>query len=147
MTRFLTTRRAAILSLAALGLAGACGREPPKTLEPEGGYPPLVLEDRELIPAVDAMTVEPTPGGVIVTATGHMVPGYWDIGLVSPPGPRAVASEIQLEFRVRPPVVPEDAGSAPTQQVSAARYITDAELAGVRSITVSGATNSRTSRR
>ncbi|WP_138468666.1 hypothetical protein [Poseidonocella sp. HB161398] len=147
MTRILTTRRATLLSLAVLGLAGACGREPPKTLEPEGGYPPLVSDDRQLIGAVDSMTVEPTPGGVIVTATGRVIPGYWDIALAAPAGPRAVPDEIRLEFRVRPPLTPPPAGSSPTQQVSAARFISNPELAGVRMIIVEGATNNRSSRR
>ncbi|WP_145962780.1 hypothetical protein [Mangrovicoccus ximenensis] len=147
MTRMLTTRRAAILSLAALGLAGACGREPPKTLEPEGGYPVLRADDRALIQTVDTMSVEPTPGGIIVTATGRVPPGYWDIALVPPPGQRENPAEAVLEFRVRPPLETPAPGGVPSQQVTAAQFIPAPELAGVRSITVTGATNSRTSRR
>ncbi|MBE3637832.1 hypothetical protein [Mangrovicoccus algicola] len=147
MTRILTTRRTVLLSLSALGLTGACGRDSPNSLEPKGGYPNPTADGRELIPVVEEMSIEPTPGGVIVTATGRTLPGYWDVALVAPAGPRAVETEIRLEFRVRPPVNPVPAGAQPVHRVSVGRFISNAELAGVSSIAVSGATNSRSSRR
>ncbi len=120
----------------------------PDTLEPEGGYARLaVIDTRPLVPQVSAVRVEPTPGGVIVRATG-LAPtaGYWDAALVPQPAPEG-SREMQLEFRVRPPRTVT--GNAPTsaREIQAAHFLTNQDIDGVSRITVIGGVESRSSSR
>ena len=147
MSSHVTPRRTVLALLAGLSfLAAGCVPPPPTTLEPEGGYGPKIVDSRPLVPSLTGMDVSPTPGGVIVTASGMMVPGYWDVALVPETGDTA-ASEIRLEFRVRPPLPPPPDGAAATQPVQAGYFISNADLAGMRRITVIGADGSRSSNR
>lgn len=153
MTTKLSRRCFLGLALAAPFLASACsgrrwfGRTTPDTLEPEEGYVRAAFDNRPLIREITAMSVEPTPGGVVVHATGLAAStGYWDVDLVPLPVNAAAPDTLRLEFRVIPPVTPEP-GTIATRQVEAGHYVSNTRLDGIRTISVIGATNSRSSRR
>jgi hypothetical protein len=133
-----------LLLLAALTLASCTSwlRAPPAQIEPEGGYRPAPIDDRPLADQIIDVTVEPTPGGVIVSAKGlPPTQGYWNADLVkledSAPG------TVTYHFRMRPPLAAERVGSPLSREVVAGAYLSNTELAGVRQITVIGAQNSR----
>lgn len=145
------TRRAFILFALAGAVTGCSrsgGRREPETLEPEEGYGPQVVETRPLISQVTEMQIQKTPGGVIVKATGLADgQGYWDANLVAVPRDADASSELRLDFRVRPPVTPAPGGAVKTREIVVARTLTDKSLEGIRTITVVGALNTRSSRR
>lgn len=94
------------------------------------------------------MQVESNPGGAVIRATGLADgQGYWDAELVRAPSDEDTPSVLQLQFRVRPPLSPAPGGSQRSREITVAAYATDQDLEGIRSITVVGAQNSRTSRR
>lgn len=138
----------ALAALAILAVLGACG---PKyragTLEPEGGYPPSVVDDRTLVQQITALDVEPSPGGVIIRAQGlPPTQGWWNAGLVNVTDEKTPAGTLVYEFRARPPLGAAAAGSAQSRKIETAAYANNIELEGIRSITVKGAQNSRSAR-
>ncbi|SNT11032.1 hypothetical protein [Tropicimonas sediminicola] len=150
--------------IAALVLAGCQSRYNPgnwgwfggsrsaPTLEPRDGYEQNA-DFRPLVEQVVSMTVEQTPGGAIVTATGlPPTQGYWKADLVSTyqtvTGEVAAKDgEIRLEFRIVPPPTPTPASTARSREVTTALFLTDQTLRNVRQITVVGQANARSSRR
>ncbi|MFD0981389.1 hypothetical protein [Tropicimonas aquimaris] len=122
------------------------------TLEPEDGYDQNA-DLRPLVEQVVSMSVEQTPGGAIVTATGlPPTQGYWKADLVSAyeTVTGAVASkdgEIRLEFRIVAPPTPKPVGAARSREVTTALFLTDQTLRNVRQITVVGQANARSSSR
>ncbi|PWR02958.1 hypothetical protein DKT77_08400 [Meridianimarinicoccus roseus] len=151
--------RSLLLLAALLSLLAGCsgwpfGRSDPTTLEPEGGYAAVALDTRPLVGTVTAVTLEPTPGGAILTATGLTSgQGYWDVGLVRDRSADLPDTARRYTFHARPPVdadgapVATSGGPAATRQVTAAVFIGGTSLAGLRQITVVGADGSRTARR
>ncbi len=124
------------------------GGQPTRSIEPDGGYPVLQTDARQLIDQVTGLTVEPTPGGVIVRAEG-LAPtqGYWSPGLVRVDGGDGTAPVLAYEFRVLPPVAATTVGSARSRTIRAGDFVSEIELSGVRQITVAGRQASRSIRR
>ena len=61
----------ALAVLTVLAVLGACGPKfRPGSLEPEGGYPPSIVDERPLVQQITGLDVEPSPGGVIIRAQG-----------------------------------------------------------------------------
>ncbi|WP_047772325.1 hypothetical protein [Wenxinia marina] len=158
-----------LLAFAALGAAPGCARLANSPLNPFGWFGgstevmatapdpatrrPLVTtadvavvaDTRPAIAQVDEMSVERTPRGAIVRATGTAATqGVYNADLV----PRGVSGgTLVLEFRVeQPPQVPPG-GPERTRTVTVARSFEARELAGISAIRVVGQTNGREARR
>ncbi|MCA8882994.1 MAG: hypothetical protein KDA50_04495 [Rhodobacteraceae bacterium] len=107
-----------------------------------------MVDRRGLVANVIALRGERTPGGLIILAEGEPPSqGYWDVELVQVTGEDIPANEIRYEFRVRPPVSDQPAGTRESRDLEAAAFLTNPELEGVRLITVLGQSGSRSIRR
>ena len=107
--------------------------------------PRTLAEQRLLVAQVTDLVIEPSPGGVIVRATGlPPTQGYWEAELV--PG-EVTDGTIAYDFRVFPPVTRKIVSSPRSREIEAAAYLSNAKLAKITEITVQGAANARTSRR
>lgn len=122
-------------------------------LSPRAGYPEDVPDARPLVAQVATMQVERVPGGAIVRATGlPPVQGFWDAELVpdltdAEGRPVPDGGTLSFQFRVVPPRQPTRAGPPVSRELTAAVYLSDQTLAPVRTITVRGQGNQRSSRR
>ncbi|WP_050528748.1 hypothetical protein [Pseudorhodobacter aquimaris] len=103
------------------------------------------VDPRPLISQITDLKLERMPGGVIIRATG-LPPsqGFWDAELVARP---VKDGTIVYDFHVFPPVTPKAASTPQSREVTVASYLSDTKLAGIRQITVQGASNARSSRR
>ena len=102
--------------------------------------------DRQLVQSVTSMSVEPYPGGAIITATG-LPPsqGWWKAELVAlPVDDKGV---LVLEFRVAQPPEPWPAGTEWSREITAGYSLSNIKLQNISEIVVQGATNARASRR
>jgi hypothetical protein len=121
------------------------GREAPEPVSPLE----RPADPRPLIDQVTSVTIDRTPGGAIVRATG-LPPalGYWNAGLV--PVDRDARPDangvLTLEFRAVPPPAPVP-GPTANRSIVAGYFLSNQTLAGVRAITVTARTNSATARR
>lgn len=144
-----------LLSLVLLLVVGtACSRQDPTTLEPEGGFPDRAADSRPRVADVTALSMEPTPGGAILRVTGVAdSPGWWDVGLRRDTGGEDSQSGRRYALRGRPPIdatgarLPVAGGPVTLREIDAAVFLSDRDLAGLRSITVTGENSSRTLRR
>jgi hypothetical protein len=149
MRTLFTSLRFVSLALVVV-VIGACSRQDPTTLEPQGGYPERFADARPLVADITGVTMEPTPGGGILRVTGvTATQGWWDIALRRETGSDDASSERRYVLRGWPPVdaegnpVPTPTGAATLREVEAAVFLTDSDLAGLRRITVTGANSSR----
>lgn len=105
----------------------------------------VAVEGRPLVQSVTALSVDRTPTGAIVRATGTaQTQGFFNAQLVNAGVSNGV---LTLEFRAQSPAGFEAEGSARSRQINAAYAIDGADLAGIRSVRVQAATNARTSAR
>lgn len=146
-------RRSLLLGLGAAGLAG-CARISQSRFNPFNwfGRDRRVEEEVQAIAQVDAdprllvdqvisIEVEQAPGGGILYATG-LTPrqGYWDAELLLAP---SADDLIVYQFRVFPPTEVTRVSTQASREVTAAVFLTDQTLIGVREIRVLGARASR----
>lgn len=95
------------------------------------------------------LTVERVPGGALIRATGLAArQGIYEVQL-TPANEEETPVDGVLTYRLEGvlPTGRTPVGSQPTREVTAARVLTDQQLAGVRSIRVEGLRNARVSRR
>lgn len=145
-------RAATLLLLTAFAVAACDGfsvpgftSTPPTTLEPDEGYQPETVDTRPQVARISSLTIEATPGGVIVLAVGlPPFQEYWDPELVPVTGGDVPAGTLVYDFRVRPPVDPALRGPEQSREVHAGAFVSNAELQGIRRITVRAAANSQT---
>lgn len=115
-----------------------------RPLIPPGSFE-TVVDARPLVATVTQLNVNRTPDGAIVTATGvAATQGSFNAQLV-PTG--LEGGTLTLAFRAEVPAGFQGQGSARSRTLTAARVLSDAELSGVRSIRVQGASNARVVRR
>jgi hypothetical protein len=150
MTTRLTLALCAVLALAAcntrLNPLNWFGRSEPAA--PVALVPAAAADPRDLVAEVLTMQVEALPGGAILRATGRTpTQGWWDAELVLREGPDADPAAPVYDFRILPPVIRMDVNTPQSREVTAGLYLSDVDLAGVRSITVQGAGNARAVRR
>lgn len=118
----------------------------------EGGYVPP-SDGRRRIATVTDLDVERVPGGALITATGlPLTQGFWDPALLPMDydevgEPIGVNGTFRLEFRHKLPPVRNPQGTQDSREMTAAIFVTDQNLEGVRTITVIGTENQRSSRR
>ena len=116
----------------------------PRPLLPEGGGG-TVADARATIDQILDVQIERTTSGAILRATGlAATQGFYNAELV------LVASDtgdITYEFRVVAPEGFEAIGTEASRRITVALTLSAAELAGIRSITVRGLQNGRTTRR
>ncbi|MGJ8611150.1 MAG: hypothetical protein ACSHWY_08655, partial [Octadecabacter sp.] len=102
-------------------------------------------DNRALVQSVVSLRVDRSPTGAIVTAVG-LAPtqGYFNAELIN----RGIESGVLvLEFRAQAPTALNVPGSDRSRQITAAYDIEASELAGIRSVRVQSASNTRTSAR
>lgn len=106
-------------------------------------------DPRPLVEEVTALRIDRTPEGAIITAVGlPPTQGFWDPELVRASGGDAAQSGgLVFEFRIERPLGQQQAGTAPSREVTVGQFISNQSLEGVRSITVQGRTTQRTVRR
>lgn len=102
----------------------------------------------ELVQTVTALKVEKVPGGALIHVTG-LPPsqGWWNAGLVAENGGQPVKGVLTYRFEITPPPGQTRTSTPQSREVTVAVYVSDAQLQGVRQITVTGSTNARSSRR
>jgi hypothetical protein len=110
---------------------------------------PAAPEDpRPLVAEIVEVTAEPMPGGAILTVTARAATqGWWDAHLVLREGEGTDPAAPVYDFRVQPPPAPMPVSTPQSREITAAVFLSDDELEGVRSITVQGAANARAVRR
>ena len=115
------------------------------TLEPDGGWQ-TVIDNRPMVDQVTTLEVLPVSGGAMVRAVGlPPTQGWWDAELVPEDDEMVpVGGVLRLAFVIAAPRQAQREGTPPSREVSAARFISDFRLDGVRQITVTGARNART---
>ena len=125
--------------------SGTAQTEPgARSLAPRRGYV-QVIDTRPMIDQITAMSVERTPAGVIVHATGlPPTQGFHSADLVAVRS--ANPGELAFEFRVSPPAQAPRIGSARSREVVAATFLSRQQVSGVRRIRVTAGRNNRTAR-
>ena len=105
----------------------------------------VAIDNRTMVQSITSLDIDPTPSGAIVRAVGvAQTQGYFNAELVS----RGVANGVlDLEFRAQAPTALEVPGTTQSRQISAAHVIERSDLAAIRSVRVTAATNARTSGR
>jgi hypothetical protein len=110
-----------------------------------GELPP---DPRPLVDQVTVLTLERTPSGAILRATGlPPTQGHWDGALVSETRGEPVDGILTLQFRVVPPVTPRPASTPASREVVVGRFLTNQQLQAIREIRVEAARNARAVRR
>lgn len=105
----------------------------------------VARDERPLVTSVEALVIEPLPGGVIVRATGlPPMQGWYDAQLVREVNASAGPGTVVYSFRARPPETPTRVSTEQSRELVAGAYLSDIELAGISSIRVLAASNART---
>lgn len=148
-----------VLALTGLFLLSACGGIGSSNLnpfnwfggqdEPEPFLPPeaeVQTDPRPLVQDVVSVSIEQTPGGAILHARGVTpVAGWHSADLVLDPA-RTGNGVLAFGFRAAEPGAPSR-GTGNARTLTAATYLSDGDLAGVREIQVYTATTIRRLRR
>lgn len=149
-----------ILLVVALTLGG-CARLRESRLNPANWFgrstaqaaaqtsvPGIPEDGRILVAQVTDMEIARAPGGAVVRATGlPPTQGFWDAALVAENSGFPADGVMTYRFVVAQPIQPARVSTPQSREVTAAAYISDVRLEGVRQIVVVGAGNSRSSRR
>lgn len=116
-----------------------------KTLAPRKGYP-VFVDTRPLAPQISELQMVKSASGAIVTATAALPSaGYYDAELVAAPSDRA--DTLVFDFRLRAPSETVPALSPAQRQITAAKSLSNTEIAGIRTVIVRGADGARQVRR
>jgi hypothetical protein len=147
-------------ALALAGVLGGCGQGGGTGWNPLNWFsaaprevtmapaPPGTDDPRPLVAQVLSMTVEPTPGGAVLRATGlPPTQGWWAAQLLPDPSDDANAERLSFRFVVVPPPGPTRVSTPPSREITAGVFLSNRQLEGVREITVIGAGGARSSRR
>lgn len=112
---------------------------------------PAYTDPRRLQPLVTEVTemrVERAPGGAIVHAVGlPPIQGFWAAGLIEAELDDPQDGVLVLDFIVEPPYQRYPAGTERSRELTAALFLSDQSLAGIRTVVVRGKTNQRSARR
>ena len=104
-----------------------------------------VIDNRVLIDQITDLQIEPTSSGAILRATGlAATQGFYNAELVLAQSDNGA---VTYDFRVAAPAGFEAIGTEASRRVTVALELSNAELAGIRNLTVRGLQNARESRR
>ena len=113
--------------------------------QPVAALPAAPVDRRLLVAEVTGLTIDRTPGGAIVRATGlPPTQGFWDAELVARPIEDGV---LVYDFRVFPPVGDTRVSTQRSREIVVATFVSTIRLENVRQITVQGERSARTTRR
>ncbi len=153
------TNRALLLGMAVvLGLSG-CARVAESRFNPFNWFGGAETETTAAAPAeidtdprprvaqVTSLTIEPTPTGAIVRATGLPPTQGWYAAALVPESDEPVNGEMVYIFRAVPPVDPQRVSTVQSRELSVARRLTQQDLAATRVVRVIGAQNALVARR
>lgn len=143
----MTARIGATLALAAL--AGCSSELPFNPFGPSRAEridAARLAADRPVVDQVVSLEVAPTRSGAIVSVVGlPPTQGYWEADLIRVPS--GDPSVLLLDFALLPPPMAQPVGTRPSREVLGGAALTNRDLAGIRTIVVRGARNSRSVRR
>ncbi|MDD9923054.1 MAG: hypothetical protein OXQ92_12355 [Boseongicola sp.] len=106
------------------------------------------VDDRPLIENVTSLTIDRTPGGAIIRATGlPPTQGWHTAALVSDTEGEPVNGVLSYTFRAVPPENTERVSTVQSREITTGKFVSDIVLANVREIRVIGARNIRSIRR
>ena len=107
-----------------------------------------IIDPRPLIDQIQSVQVDRAPGGAIVNTVGlTQWQGYWQPALIAENRGVPVDGVLTIQFRVAEPLTDQIQGTQRSREITAAMFLTDQELTGVRSIVIRGANNARSVRR
>lgn len=102
----------------------------------------VAVRDDQLIGEVLNLSVEPTPGGAIISTLGVApTQGFWEAELV--PVTTETTGALAFEFRVKQPLTPAPVGAQAAREVLAGAFLSTQTLGAARTITVIAAQNRR----
>ncbi|CAM4155611.1 hypothetical protein [Palleronia rufa] len=105
-----------------------------------------VADARPPIDRVETLTVMQTPTGAVIRATGIApAQGAWNGALI--PSPQRAPGVLAYTFRAIPPETPGAVSTPRSREVTVAVSVPNRQLAGIREIRVSGASNARSVQR
>lgn len=155
----MTSRRILLAGLGSSLLLAGCGRVRESRLNPfnwfgrseeeTGTVAPVqeVRDPRPLVDQITALTIEPTPTGAIVRATGLPPMQGWHSAALVAQSDGPVGGEMVFHFRAIPPVGATRVSTAQSRELTVATRLTADELAVTRLVRVVGARNARVVRR
>ena len=121
------------------------GEDVTVAVTPDGEF----VDPRPLIGEVTSLVAEPAPGGVIIRATGlPPTQGFWDAALL-PDNLELTPDEdgvLGFDFRAAAPLTPQSVGSPRAREIVTGYFLSNQDLAGIRSVTVRGERNARSIR-
>lgn len=118
--------------------------EPVAAVQAPGG----VVDARPFVTEIVSLRVDRAPGGAIVNTVGRTsTQGYWEPALLIENRGVPVDGVLTIQFRASGPYKRAAQGTERSREITAAVYLTDQEMAGVRTIVVRGASNQRSVRR
>ena len=101
-----------------------------------------------LVAEVTAMRIDKAPGGAIIHATGlPPTQGYWEAELDPDANADTGADTLVINFSAFPHPQPQPVGTPRSRELSAALFLSDQALAGVRTVIVRGRNSQRSARR
>ncbi|NRB04985.1 MAG: hypothetical protein HRU30_17175 [Rhodobacteraceae bacterium] len=117
-----------------------------------GLFASLARQDKEYlgspVQSVTSLVIERVPGGAIVRATGlAATAGVYDVQLTAENEEKPVDGVLTYRLEGIEPARVVTIGTQAQRQITAARSLTNQQLAGVRSIRVESASNAQVSRR
>lgn len=105
-----------------------------------------VADPRPLVPQITGLRLDRAPGGAILVARGLAArQGAHDAALIFVP--TANPALLGFEFRAEAPQPGAPIGAPATRNITAARFLSDADLAGIRQVQVVAADGGRALRR
>lgn len=106
-------------------------------------------DPRPLVAEITQLEIERTPGGAIVRATGLPPQQGWFAPELIRETPEGTPPDgvLSYSFRAVPPPQATRVSTRQSRELTAAVYLTDLDLTQVRTIRVTGASNSRAARR
>ena len=128
--------------------AAILARPGQEMLRPDLGPTSNVIDNRALVPAVTAMTIEATSSGAIVRAEAVMPSaGWWDPALVPENFGRPQGGVLTFRFVAAAPRAPVAEQNPAARTIVAAYALTQAQLDTTSEVVVVGEGNSRRARR
>ncbi len=104
-------------------------------------------DPRPRVAQVTSLTIEPTPTGAIVRATGLPPTQGWFAAALVPETDEPVNGEMVYVFRALPPEEAQRVSTVQSRELSVARSLSQQDLAATRLVRVVGAQNALVARR